>query len=400
MRVFTREQFHQLVWSKPMTALARDFGLSDVALHKICRKHDVPTPPPGWWAKQQAGKKVIVARLPKLKAGISERIVITGGELRREPDSIAAAREQARVIASSGIHSSAEVPPIVARTIAALRRAKPGSTGLVSSEGKLIRCEVASSSIDRLEGALTRVAAAGAQQGFRLQVRQKDVCFAGTEEVGFSVVETVRRTKHELTPKEQAELERYERKRERDIRTGSWATSWLRRPQVPEDDYSPTGQLSFELEQAYVSGSPRRTFRDGKVQRLGEMAGDIAVGIAVLAAAKTQARLEREAAQRAAEEQRLLLEQAARAKHVEERRMAGLEQIAGEIHRIERLQILLERVSSDSGGPRVAEFQSWIQEQLQRRRAGLTGEALEERFDHSRLFGSDDDQGFRPSQWH
>ena len=100
MRVFSREQFHDLVWSRPMTALAKEFGLSDVALHKICRKHDVPTPPAGWWAKHQAGKKVVITRLPQLKAGISERIAIAGGELRREPDMIAAAREQARVIAS------------------------------------------------------------------------------------------------------------------------------------------------------------------------------------------------------------------------------------------------------------------------------------------------------------
>ena len=71
MRVFTREQFHELVWAKPMTTLAKEFLLSDVALHKVCRKHDVPTPPPGWWAKKQAGKKVAVSKLPRLKAGIS-----------------------------------------------------------------------------------------------------------------------------------------------------------------------------------------------------------------------------------------------------------------------------------------------------------------------------------------
>lgn len=49
-RAFTRQEFYDLVWSKPMTHLAKDFALSDVALHKVCRKHDVPTPPPGWWA--------------------------------------------------------------------------------------------------------------------------------------------------------------------------------------------------------------------------------------------------------------------------------------------------------------------------------------------------------------
>jgi hypothetical protein len=34
-RVFTRQQFYDLVWSKPMTHLAKEFALSDVALHNL-----------------------------------------------------------------------------------------------------------------------------------------------------------------------------------------------------------------------------------------------------------------------------------------------------------------------------------------------------------------------------
>jgi len=397
MRVFTREQFHELVWSKPMTALAKEFFLSDVALHKICRKHDVPTPPPGWWAKKQAGKNVTVTRLPKLKTGVSERIAIAAGELRREPELMSVAREQARVIASSAIVEGGEVPAVVARTIAALRKAKAGPTGLVSSEGKLIRCEVAPASLERLEAAVGRIWAA-AQQGFTLKTREKDVCFSGADqEIGFGIAETVRRTKHELTEKEQAEQQRYERKREREIRSGNWSASWFDRPRFPEWDYLPTGQLAFEFEHAYVAGAPRRTFRDGKVQRVEDMAADIAVGLAVLAAAKTQARLEREEAQLQAEQQRRLREQAARAKHVEERRTAGLDQILGEMQRVEQLTGLLEKVRVDaSAHERVREFRRLIEEALERSQARLSNDALEERFAASQLFGDDDDYGFRP----
>lgn len=63
MRTFTRAEFHELVWTKPMTTLAKEFALSDVALHKVCRKHNVPTPPVGWWAKHAAGKSVQAANL-------------------------------------------------------------------------------------------------------------------------------------------------------------------------------------------------------------------------------------------------------------------------------------------------------------------------------------------------
>ena len=83
-RVFTREQFYELVWSKPMTHLAKDFAISDVALHKICRKHGIPNPPLGWWAKKAAGKKVKQTPLPEAKPGAADRITISDGEFGRD----------------------------------------------------------------------------------------------------------------------------------------------------------------------------------------------------------------------------------------------------------------------------------------------------------------------------
>jgi len=47
-----------------MTLLAKEFAISDVALHKICKKHNIPNPPPGWWAKKAAGKDVTQTPLP------------------------------------------------------------------------------------------------------------------------------------------------------------------------------------------------------------------------------------------------------------------------------------------------------------------------------------------------
>jgi hypothetical protein len=45
---FTREELFELVLSKPLTRLAKQFGLSDVALHKICKKLMIRNPPLGW----------------------------------------------------------------------------------------------------------------------------------------------------------------------------------------------------------------------------------------------------------------------------------------------------------------------------------------------------------------
>jgi hypothetical protein len=48
---FTRVQFFELVWSEPMTKLAAKLHISDVAIKKICVRHEIPVPGLGYWAK-------------------------------------------------------------------------------------------------------------------------------------------------------------------------------------------------------------------------------------------------------------------------------------------------------------------------------------------------------------
>lgn len=52
----SKEELTRLVWSKPTTQLAVEFGVSDVSIGKKCRYLGVPKPPLGFWAKVKAGK--------------------------------------------------------------------------------------------------------------------------------------------------------------------------------------------------------------------------------------------------------------------------------------------------------------------------------------------------------
>ena len=52
---FTREKLYEEVWTRPVTQLAKQVGVSDVALAKICRKLNVPVPARGYWARVAAG---------------------------------------------------------------------------------------------------------------------------------------------------------------------------------------------------------------------------------------------------------------------------------------------------------------------------------------------------------
>ncbi|HJS12962.1 hypothetical protein [Sphingopyxis sp.] len=412
---FTREEFYDLVWSKPMTHLAKEFRLSDVALHKICKKHDIPKPPLGWWAKKQAGKPVRQTPLPPAAEDKETRISITAGELRGEPELMAVAREEARIAASS-IDSEADVPshPIIERTTAKLRKAKPAAGSiLVSVEGAgVVRALIGPESVDRFEQVLNRIVAAAATLGIKFERCDKGAVFmCDGEAIGFSVSELTRREKHVLTEKEQAEYAAWKSKRDRYWARRSTPRGWdddddvdLFPPRFPEWDYHPTGQLSFELDQQHFwNASPRKSFRDAKVQRLELIAGDIAVGIAVYGAAMKADRIRREEDARQCEEERRQREQAERAEHVEKRRYEALDNILDELAALERLRSLVGGLRSELASTaegRAEAFLAFAEKRLAIREAAFSADGLQRRFEKNRLFGDDDDHDFRPSRYY
>ena len=62
--VLTRQELYDLIWSTPALRLSADFGISDVAIAKRCKKLNVPRPPRGYWAKVEAGQKPQKSPLP------------------------------------------------------------------------------------------------------------------------------------------------------------------------------------------------------------------------------------------------------------------------------------------------------------------------------------------------
>ena len=61
----SRQELYDMVWSKPMTTLAKEFNLSDNGLRKICKKYDIPMPKVGHWEKVKYGHKTVIPKLSK-----------------------------------------------------------------------------------------------------------------------------------------------------------------------------------------------------------------------------------------------------------------------------------------------------------------------------------------------
>ena len=49
-----RQDLYEQVWAKPMRALAREYGVSDVALKKHCTRLNIPVPGRGYWGQTRA----------------------------------------------------------------------------------------------------------------------------------------------------------------------------------------------------------------------------------------------------------------------------------------------------------------------------------------------------------
>ena len=92
----TREELFELVWERPMTKVAADYGISDVALKKICDKHRIPVPGRGYWAKKAAGKKVQRAHFRAVTDATVSRIMIHGSPAQRLPETVKEARLAAK----------------------------------------------------------------------------------------------------------------------------------------------------------------------------------------------------------------------------------------------------------------------------------------------------------------
>ncbi len=67
---YDRGDLYKKVWTLPMQQVAKEYGVSDVAIGKTCRKLQIPVPGTGYWAKKAANRPVeLRPPLPELPAG-------------------------------------------------------------------------------------------------------------------------------------------------------------------------------------------------------------------------------------------------------------------------------------------------------------------------------------------
>jgi hypothetical protein len=67
-----REQLYNELWSTPMKQVQERYGVTYHRLCVACKKHNIPRPPSGYWAKIESGKKVKQSPLPESDTPVIE----------------------------------------------------------------------------------------------------------------------------------------------------------------------------------------------------------------------------------------------------------------------------------------------------------------------------------------
>lgn len=393
----TRRAMYDLVWSRPMTKVAEDLGISDVGLKKICDKHRVPTPPRGYWAKRDAGKPTKQIQFHSTSDPQHEHIVIHGSRNNLAPEiRKVLEQERERRNTKSKAAPPAEAPtvpphdvhPAISATAKALRKAKPGADEVIGASGHgCCGIEVGASSLERTITILDSVARALDARGLKVEPVGNCMRVAlPPDSLTFSLVERIEKRNHVPAMEELAKEEQLRKKQERNARLGIW--SFNRERAYPEFDFIRTGELSLQIADQYVRGL-RRNWADGKRQKLESLVDDIASGIFAYLAGVKARREEHERRQREWERRQRLAALARAREEREVKRGNFLERLVGISKETNELRLFLARLQDglpERPSGELTRLLEWAEARLQRLEGGLEPDDIAAALDAQKLF--------------
>jgi len=146
-----REKLYEQVWTIPGSRLAPLYGISDVALAKACKRHKIPRPPRGYWAKLAAGQKPPRKPLPKLRGDRDSVVLMQGWQLPEAAFEQNVQGPNPDTPSTQAVAAAEAIPhELVVAAQSQLAAAKPDQNGLVRTDSKTaVDVRVSSDSVQR-----------------------------------------------------------------------------------------------------------------------------------------------------------------------------------------------------------------------------------------------------------
>jgi hypothetical protein len=360
----SREDLYELAWSKPITELAKDFGISDAALAKRCRRLGIPLPGRGYWARVDAGQTPYRPKLPKRdpqwhddnaltvapSVGAYSATILSSEEAQETLKSAAPESVPARItsLVITSITSIVDALPAVKRT--AVRAKHPRRSELIFERGErsgsIVELVVTPEVLDRallLADTLLRSAAAlGWIFDDPLEFRKKSGNLVANTQP--SVSPSGPKESPEpyrgrlLVEGEEAALRIEERFREETLEPTAAQLAREKREygyHAPRKVSVPTGALRIVRLDTYRTwgGSERRSWYDRKGRQVEDQISEVLLGFYELALSIKERREKDEREAREREEQERRREEREAIQNGNQKLIAQLERDAGAWHR-------------------------------------------------------------------
>jgi hypothetical protein len=327
--VYGRAKLYDEVWAEPVQTVAQRYGVSNVALAKVCKKLRVPVPGRGYWQEKAAGKPVIRPSLQALPAGVPSELRVSRDrpEARTPVAPDVAARVEGEKAGPPVVVSPVltDPHPLVARAAELLPKAKPAN-GFVSGVALgTLNVGVTPQTLDRALRVADALLKALNARGLRVEVATEP------ETVVYGVRQAARCVTRVQVDEEWICFGIFERWRVEygppppPFWTGSLADL---NPKHGTPRHIPNGVLALEVF-TDRQVTTRRTWADGKHQRVELCLNAFIAELHVTAdeLRRIRAEVERRRLERA-EEERQRIEAAHRAEE-ERRRASSLNEIVG-----------------------------------------------------------------------
>jgi hypothetical protein len=258
METWNREELYKEVWDQPLVKLAPQYGISAVALGKVCDKLQIPLPGRGYWIKKEFGKPVEQLPLPEAKnlpvvhhlkfPQPQEAVPTAPSALPSTAPELPTDTEWLRIVAfesrSIALNTNLKRRPLVKESERILKTAAADWRGILEPPAYGEPCldlRVSKQSLERALDFINAVIVALETEGFPVSIEP------GKHETGVKIFG--HRVRFAIAEKARAVGRR-------EIKEHSWTRT--------EFDYKPTEELEFRVGN-YSYG---QRFRDGKNSRL------------------------------------------------------------------------------------------------------------------------------------
>jgi hypothetical protein len=299
--VYDRNILYKEVWERPVIEVAKKYQVSDVAIRKVCKSMNIPTPPLGYWAKLRAGKAVSKPTLPEcpektkklgIRSDIVEKVDIKSeSKLEFLPE-----EDRIMIFNAANLLSIPNEDTKMHASIIAYRKkmsiwSEQAKKELNQRYGKkqapiYLSKELSDEGRLRAYRIIDTLIKAMAPLGCSLNEDLDFIIWGEKEKLTFS--ESTDKTPHVLTREENYQMLKYEEEKRK--------YSYASQPQIRKYDYIFNGKMT-------VSVNGRNYYRDCNTYQIEDKIGNLMIELYESAERSRKARLEQEEIERKCQEE-------------------------------------------------------------------------------------------------